>query len=359
MRRPITRLAAALTAILIATLVGVAPVGAWSNGPSSGGVEGNGYGTHDWIIDQALKVFGGDVPSWFEASTARSASDDPDTLFWRTNEHVFMAPTSAVEWPYGRGAVYLITEYYDKAIYNVKAGDGHRASIYIGYLAHYWADILQPYHTAYAANSKAGNHARYEQLVDDKQRTASSAPGWLTADRSPDPVTNIRTLAIDAAAYSRAYFTELDKEVAKSSSLTSRAIAITGYLMKKASRELADIIYSIDRGVGNAPGVATITVSRKYAQPSSVEYQAIYVTVRDSAGKPIQGARVDVTWPASADVPNGAEPVAHLSRTYTMADGRARSTAYIDLSDHATKTVTIRVTMRGRTFTATTTYRAK
>ena len=314
---------------------------------------------HDWIIDQALKVFDGDVPSWFEATTARAASDDPDTLFWRTNEHVYMAPTSAVEWPYGRGAVYLITEYYDKAIYHVKAGNGHQASIYIGWLAHYWADILQPYHTAYAANSKASAHAKYEQLVDDRQRSASGASEWQTADRNPDPVTNIRTRAIDAAAYSRAYFTELDKEVAKSSSLTSRASDITGYLMKKASRELADIIDSIDRDLGNAPGVKTITVTRKYAQPSAVEYQAIYVKVLDPAGKPIQGARVDVTWPASADVPNGAEPVAHVSRTYTMSDGIARSTAYIDLSDHATKTVTIKVIMRGRTFTATTTYKAK
>jgi len=155
-RRPIAVLLAT-----IATLAAVVPAAAWSNGPSAGGVTGNGYGTHDWIIDQAVKVFGGKVPSWFEADTARLASDDPDTLFWRTNEHVFMAPTSAVPWPYGRGAVYLVAEYYDKAIYQAKAGNGHQASIYIGWLAHYWADILQPYHTAYAAGTKASAHAKY------------------------------------------------------------------------------------------------------------------------------------------------------------------------------------------------------
>jgi len=354
-RRPIAVLLATL-----AMLAAVVPAAAWSNGPSAGGVTGNGYGTHDWVIDQAVKVFGGHVPSWFEASTARLASDDPDTVFWRTNEHVFMEPTTAVPWPYGRGAVYLIAEYYDKAIYQVKAGNGHQASIYIGWRAHYWADVFQPYHSAYAATTKASAHAKYEALVDDRMRTSSGAPDWQTSDRTPDPVANIRTRAIDAAAYSRAYFKELDGELAKSSSLTARASVITGYLMKKASRELADIIYSIDRNVGNAPGATRISVTRKYSQPSSIEYQAIYVKVTDAAGKPIEGARVDVTWPASADVPSGAEPTAHVSRTYTMADGRARATAYIDLSKHGTKyTVKVAVTNRGRTLTATTWYEAK
>ncbi len=229
-----------------------------------------------------LKVFDGDVPSWFEADTARPASDDPDTLFWRTNEHVFMAPTSAVEWPYGRGAVYLITEYYDKAIYHVKAGNGHQASIYIGWLAHYWADILQPYHTAYAATSKASAHAKYEQLVDDRQRSAGQRAGM--ADRGPQPRPGHehpdashrrrpRTRGPTSPSWTRRW--------RRAPSLTSRASVITGYLMKKASRELADMIYSIDRDRGNAPGVKTVTVTRKYAQPSSIEYQAIYVKVLD------------------------------------------------------------------------------
>src|SRR4029077_4320981 len=177
----------------------------------------------------------------------------------------------------------------------------------------------------------------------DRMRRSTDATDWQTADRTPDPVSNIRTRAIEAAKDSRASFGGVDSEVGKSSSLTARASQITGYLMKKASRELADIIYSIDRNVGNAPGATKSTVTRKYSQPSSIEYQAIYVKVLDSSGKAIEGARVDVTWPSSADVPNGAEPTAHVSRTYTMADGTARSTAYIDLSSHSTKTVTVRV----------------
>jgi hypothetical protein len=352
-RRPIAVLLATL-----ATLAAVVPAAAWSNGPSAGGVVGNGYGTHDWVIDQALKTFSGHVPSWFEASTARFASDDPDTLFWKTNEHVYM------EAGYGRGAVHLIVEYYDKAITHLKAGDGHQASIDIGRLSHYYADIFQPFHTAYAAVGKDGPHSKYELLVDASNRTSSSAPEWQTADRSPEVVTNIRSMAIAGAAYSRAFFggsNGLYAQFTKNQGvLNSRVKEITGYVLKKASRELGDIIHSIDLKVGNAPAISKISVTRKYSQPSSIEYQAFYIKVLDANGKPIEGARVDVTFPSSADVPNGAEPTAHVFRAYTMPDGIAKATAWIDLSLHGqTKTVKVTVTSRGKTLTATTTYTAK
>jgi hypothetical protein len=66
-----------------------------------------------------------------------------------------------------------------------------------------------------------------------------------------------------------------------------------------------------------------------------------------------------VTWPTSADVPNGAEAVPHVFRAYTMPDGVAKATAYIDLSKHDQKlTVKITVTNRAKTLTATTWYEA-
>ncbi len=354
MRRPTTRLAAALIALLIATLAGVAPVSAWSNGPSSGGVEGNGYGTHDWIIDQALKTFGGKAPSWFDAAAAKGVSDDPDTLWWRTNEHVYR------EVGYGHGAVHLIVEYYDKAVTHLKMGDAKRASEDIGLLSHFYADVLNPFHAAYAAAGKDGPHEKYELLVDARNRTPSSSPEWQTKDRSPNDVTNIRTKAISAAAYARGKFSELYKEFTKNqSTLNTRVRQLTGYVLTKASRELGDIIKSVGKGIGNSPGIAKITLSRKYSQPSSIEYQAFYVKVTDTRGKPLEGVRVDVTFPGSADVPNGAEPTPHVFRAYTWSDGVAKATAYIDLSLSSPQTVKVSVTSRGKTLTATTTYAAK
>jgi hypothetical protein len=355
-RRPIAVLLAVLAA-----LAAVAPAAAWSNGPAKDGVTGNGYGTHDWIIDQALKTFGGKVPAWFEANTARLASDDPDTLFWKTNEHVYMGPTTAVPWPYGRGAVHQAVEYYAKAINHLKAGDAHNASIDIGRLTHFYADMLQPFHTNYAALGKDGPHAKYELLVDAANRTSTSAPEWQTADRSPEDVPDIRAKAIAAAAYSRAKYSELYAEFIKNQSvLNTRVKQITGYLMTRASRDIGDIINSIDKKIGNAPAIAKISISRKYSQPSSIEYQAIYIKVTDAAGKPLEGVKVDVTFPSSADVPNGAEPTAHIFRAYTMPDGIAKATAYIDLSMHGTKlTVKVAATSGGKTVSGTTWYQAK
>ncbi len=345
-RRSIALLFALATALAV-----VAPVGAWSNGPDNG----NGYGTHDWIIDQALKTFNGKVPAWFDPAAAKLASDDPDTLSWRTNEHVYM------ESGYGRGAVHLVVEYYDKAVTHLRMGDTKRASQDIGLLSHFYADVLNPFHAAYAAVGKDGPHAKFELLVDSRTKSASSMPEWQTKDRSPENVTNIRTKAIASAAYARGKYAELYKEFTKNqSTLSTRARQLTGYVLTRASRELGDIINSVGKGIGNSPAVAKIAVTRKYTQPSSIEYQAIYVKVTDASGKPIEGARVDVTFPGSADVPNGAEPSPHLFRAYTMPDGVAKATAWIDLSLHGQQlTVKIAVTSRGRTTSATTWYTAK
>ena len=62
-----------------------------------------------------------------------------------TNEHVFN------EKGYGRGAVDRITEFYHQALTAHLAGDDATASIAFGWMAHYVGDILQPYHTNYAA----------------------------------------------------------------------------------------------------------------------------------------------------------------------------------------------------------------
>src|SRR5829696_1961342 len=85
----------------ISLLFGVALLSATAGpalGWGNGGNLGNGYGTHDWIVGQAIKVFGETPPAWFDLDAALLATDDPDKVFWATNEHVFY------EKGYGRGA---------------------------------------------------------------------------------------------------------------------------------------------------------------------------------------------------------------------------------------------------------------
>lgn len=342
----------ALLFAIVTAFAAVAPAAAWSNGPNAG----NGYGTHDWIIDQALRTFNGKVPSWFDASAARLASDDPDTVSWRTNEHVYM------ESGYGRGAVHQIVELYSKAVSHLKLGDAALASREIGLLAHFYADILNPFHAAYAAVGKDGPHAKYELLVDARTKSAGSMPEWQTKDRTPEIVTNIRTQAIGAAAYARAKYAALYKEFTKDQTvLNARVRQITGYVMTKASRELGDIINSIGKGVGMAPTLYRITAWPKYTSPDAGHtYQAIYVKATDPAGKPIEGLMVDVTFPASANVTATAASGTQTFRAYTMPDGVAKATAYIDPSLHGQPmTVRITTTSRGRTLTATVVYTAR
>lgn len=56
-------------------LTGMAtPALAWSNGRDGP----DSYGTHDWILDKALKAAGNDA-DWVRKRIALRATDDPDT----------------------------------------------------------------------------------------------------------------------------------------------------------------------------------------------------------------------------------------------------------------------------------------
>ncbi len=86
-----------------------APAAAWSNG------KGDGYGTHDWIIDEGLRVLSDRDVSWFHRTTALLVSDDPD------NVEVVANPARKIDHIYRDGgvrggAVQRITEHYAAAV---------------------------------------------------------------------------------------------------------------------------------------------------------------------------------------------------------------------------------------------------
>jgi hypothetical protein len=310
--KPIASLA--LSAILLAVLSGSAL--GWCNG----GDGGNGYGTHDWIISQALKVFGGSPPAWLEVDTALLASDDPDKVFYATNEHVFN------EKGYGRGAVDRITEYYHQALVAHQAGDDHTASLAFGWMAHYYGDILQPFHTNYAAIDRDVSHSRYEHLVDDLTRTEDMSPDWMTVDRSPHAVADVRTAAIAAAALSRHFYFELYREFHPNETvLTTWVQQMTGVVLKRASSDLANLLYSLDLGVGDAAPAASVSARLKYTYVGQNTTETIYVSVKDAAGNPLEGVRVDIAFPKAT---GGTT----LIRRYTTAEGHVTAYAGIGAS---------------------------
>ena len=158
--RPQSLAALALTALLAVT-GSIAPVAAWSN-------RGDGYGTHDWILDQALRLLAdrGIGHAWVNRTIALEATDDPDTV------EVAADPSRKIEHTYtatGRrgGAIHRITEHYAKLLRAYDANDDDEASYQLGMLAHFWGDILMPYHTHQDAQTNDNEHHAYELLVND------------------------------------------------------------------------------------------------------------------------------------------------------------------------------------------------
>jgi hypothetical protein len=65
--------AAALVTLFVGTTP--PPAAGWGNA-------GDGYATHDWVVDQALDILdaAGRRPAWFDRNLALPYTDDPDTI---------------------------------------------------------------------------------------------------------------------------------------------------------------------------------------------------------------------------------------------------------------------------------------
>ena len=308
----LSRLGAAAMATLIALAGSVAPVAAWANGPNSG----NGYGTHDWILDQAFRLLDkrGIDTSWVDRSVALLATDDPDYV------EVAADSSRSIEHTYtggGKrgGAVHRITEHYAAIVRlyaegraaqlagdDSTAGDRFREASYnLGMLAHFYGDILQPFHTSRDAIGITGPHYAYEMLVDKSTKTGTDASSWSVANTSwvVKNVTNVRSAAIAAAAYSRARYLTLAAHFSSSNTvLSSTANTVTKEVLIRASGDLANLIASAAKGVGNPPAVGSVAIKLTWRGVKTNETrERIDGTVLDVNGKPIEGVCVDVIWP--------------------------------------------------------------
>lgn len=287
----------------------VAPVSAWSN-------NGDGYGTHDWILDQSLRLLAerGIGAGWVDRTVALVATDDPDNI------EAAADPSREIEHVYtggGRrgGAIHRITEHYAAVLRLYAegraaelAGDGataaaryRSASYNLGMLAHFYGDILQPFHTSRDAIGQTTTHRAYELLVDKSHRRSTDASGWSVANTAwvVKDVTDVRALALAAAAYSRARYTQLAANFSASdTSLSPTAATLTREVLVRASGDLANLIASVPKGIGNPPPVGSLTITLRWRGVKTNEAsQRLDGTVLDTAGKPIEGVLVNVAWP--------------------------------------------------------------
>ena len=320
----------ALAAMLLAAalLTPATPVLAWGN-------SGDGYGSHDWIIDQAVKVLDGRA-SWFDASAARLVSDDPDFVEKPDPlaiEHVYRGSGKR------GGAVSRAADEYDLAMAAFQAGaaaeaggdaaaarDGYReASIHIGLLSHFVGDISEPFHSAYDAIGKDSTHKAYEELVNNAQLSPGARPDWQSTRRTVTTIANVRTTVAGTAAYSRQYFAELYSLLVRNGiHLTSRVAAITGAVMKRATNDLADIIWSISQGAGAQADIGSLKMSVRWTGILSGAHQLLSVKALDVNGKPIEGLKVVVRWPTATGSRTEylyTDPTGYQSRWATVGTG--------------------------------------
>jgi hypothetical protein len=299
----IARLAAA--ALIAAALVAPAPAFGWANNFDN-------YGTHDWILDQALKVLDGRADDWLDHDLALVHTDDPDyTRDPEWNEHTYRAE--------GRvgGAVDRIAYHYDLAQAAYQDHKYNEASIQVGLMSHYVGDLAEPYHTHMGGIDRGDAAKQYEQLVAPLHRDKNDTPAWSSSRRTVSEIDNVRDTAAGTAAYSRQFWRELhDRLTSNGFELSERVREITGLVFKRATNDLADLIWSIERGVGAQAAVGRIELDVKWTGVLPGDENTVYVRAFDVDGHPIEGLRVMVEWPT----PTGTfvEPL------YTLPDGRQK-----------------------------------
>lgn len=302
MRRTLTT--AVVLALVLSGIPGTAA--AWCNGPTKNGQVGAGYGSHDWILDQAIKQ-AGPAGAWVRRSTALLATDDPDSQKWGARVDHFYETGSM------RGAPQAVSDLYHKAVTAYRAGDMTAASRYLGQLSHCYSDITQPFHSTKAASGIGSIHTRYEYAVDDRQNISTKSLSWITA-RPRFPVGDIRTKTIDAAVYARSFYPSLLSSYRASGSVGSGTpLRITKTVMTRAVNDLADIIASIPTGTGEATAAASVTMGLSRTNPRPNEKVGAWVRVADASGRPIDAVGVTFVWKLAS------ETVTWL--TYTDASG--------------------------------------
>lgn len=281
---------------------------AWSNGPPVKGKVGNGYGTHDWILDHAIKQAGANG-KWVRRSPALLASDDPDSQKTIAFYHWYKESGAC------RGAPYIVSEYYNRAVVAYQAGNMVAASRYLGIMSHYYADITQPFHTTDKSARYLAVHNSYEYAVDDYQHKPTGAAGWMVP-RATVPVTDIRAKTVSAALYARSLYPSLVSSYKASHKVSSGTpYRVTRLVMSRSVNDLADIISTIPSAAGKAPAPANINMNLNVTYPRQKQLVGTYVTCTDANGQPMNAVGVKFVW----RLPTGTK----TWLTFTDANGRA------------------------------------
>ncbi len=222
---------------LIALTILSAPASAyaWGNGPSR---SGNGFGTHDWVLTEANRMAATQGATWVNASVALPVTDDPDTQFKDTKDHVYD------RWGKANGnAQTKVSKYYGQAVTYLAAGNIDGASRALGLLSHYYADINNPLNTD-NIKTESRMHSRYDSVVDQQLRSVGQNRAWVSYD-GYSHVSNASAFTISSARTSHSAYSTLVKEYNRRGYKSSLVQLTTRRSINRATNGLADIIVSI------------------------------------------------------------------------------------------------------------------
>lgn len=223
-----TRIAALLVAGVVLAPV---PAHAWSNG-----TEGcNSYGTHDWILDQALQAVG-EQAEWVRTRAALRATDDPDCVdgidhasgtWW----HVY--DRWGDEWG---GADEAAQVWFRRVKSRLADGNERGASRALGILSHIVGDVANPMHTDQREREDR-IHSSYEDAVDRRVLDyAFQSKGTEAAKPGP----RVRRLARNAH---ESYFKLI--RAYDANGYNAKVHRITKRQLNRAANALADLITSL------------------------------------------------------------------------------------------------------------------
>ena len=209
---------------------------AWSNGVNGP----NTFGTHDWILREAIEA-AGPAAGWVCRREALRATDDPDTVdgidhasgtWW----HVYD------EWgsTWG-GAPEAVEVWFHRAKTRLADGKPCGASRALGIMAHLVGDVAQPMHTDGWLDMENSVHASYEQAVDSRCR-ASSCIYRMTFDGRHSVRPYNRTVKLARNAHP--FYAELVRRYHRAG-YTPRVHEITRRQLNRAANALADLIVAI------------------------------------------------------------------------------------------------------------------
>lgn len=220
----------ALTGSLL--FASAAPALAWSNG----GLLGNGFGTHDWVINEAAHLAGN--PRWLNKSVAFRASDDPDTLLLDWPNHAYD------EWGDCEGqAPQRVAVLFGKAAKAYKARSYADASKQVGLLAHYYADVCNPLHTDAKSADEKYMHSSYELRAQTLTNGVGENRTWIVYDGF-QRVVRADSKTILAARYVHPRYSQLVRDYRRYG-YNRWVAAATRIALNRAANDLADIIRSV------------------------------------------------------------------------------------------------------------------